>query len=280
MKQFVLIGYPLGHSLSPVMHNAALKTMGLENEFRYDIQPTLENELQAFVASIREGTVEGANITIPYKTNIMDHLEVISDEANALGSVNTLYRVNDAVAGCNTDVSGFLESLREHAISLKGLHATILGAGGAARAVAFTLIKEGITQLDILNRTLSKAEDLVRKLIPKGQCDVRAGTLKATREDLSETNLLINCTPIGMNGHSVTESPLRNKIMHRGMVVMDLVYNPRRTKLLQEAEQVGAKTIDGTGMLIHQGAAALEIWVGEKPPIEVMRSAVVRALGG
>lgn len=280
MKQFVLIGYPLGHSLSPVMHNAALKTMGLENEFRYDLQPTLENELQAFVASVRNSTVEGANITIPYKTNIMDHLEVISDEAIALGSVNTLYRVNDAVAGCNTDVSGFLESLRENAISLKGIHATILGAGGAARAIAFSLIREGVVQLDILNRTLSKAEDLVRRLIPEGPCEVHARTLQTTKLDLSETDLLINCTPIGMNGHSVTESPLTNKIMHSRMVVMDLVYNPRRTKLLQEAEQAGAKTIDGTGMLVHQGAAALEIWVGEKPPIEVMRSAVVQELGG
>ncbi len=211
MKQFVLIGYPLGHSLSSVMHNAALKTMGLENEFRYDLQPILENELQAFVVSVRNGTVEGANITIPYKTNIMDHLEVISDEAIALGSVNTLYRVNDVVAGCNTDVSGFLESLREHAISLKGLHTTILGAGGAARAIAFTLIREEVAQLDILNRTPLNAENLVRRLNPKGGCEVRTGTLHNTKGVLSETDLLINCTPIGMNGHSVTESPLRNK---------------------------------------------------------------------
>jgi len=280
MKQLVLVGYPLSHSLSPVMHNAALKTMGLENEFKYDIQPILENELQAFVASVRDGTVAGANITIPYKKNIMDYIDIISDEANALGSVNTLYRVNDVVAGCNTDVSGFLESLREHAISLKGLHTTILGAGGAARAIAFALMGEEVAKLDILNRTLSKAENLVKRLNPKGVCEVRAGTLHITKNDLSETNLLINCTPIGMKGNSVTESPLRKKTMHSGMVVMDLVYNPLRTKLLQEAEQAGAKTIDGTGMLVYQGAAALEIWVREKPPIEIMRSAVVEALGG
>ena len=280
MKQLVLIGYPLGHSLSPVMHSAALKAMNLDSKYRYDSKPTLDHELQACVESVKEGILEGANITIPYKTDIMDYLGVISEEATVLGSVNTLYRVDDCVAGCNTDVSGFLESLREHAISLKGLNATILGAGGAARAVAFALIKEGITQLDILNRTLSKAENLIRRLNPKGTCEVHAGTLHTTKVDLSKTDLLINCTPIGMNGHSVTESPVRNNIIHGGMVVMDLVYNPRITTLLRDAEQVGAKTIDGTGMLVHQGAAALEIWVGKKPPIEIMRNAVVQALGG
>ncbi|MHA1965933.1 MAG: shikimate dehydrogenase, partial [Candidatus Thorarchaeota archaeon] len=242
--------------------------------------PTLDYELQSFVESVKDGIVEGANITIPYKTDVINHVAIISKEATAIGSVNTLYRIDDAVAGCNTDVSGFLESLRENAVALKGIRATILGAGGVARSVAYALVNKGVSKLDILNRSVARAENLVSRLGPKESCEVHFGSLSKADVDLSETDLLVNCTPIGMIGHSVNESPLSNNSMMKDMVVMDLVYNPRRTKLLQEAEKAGCVTIDGTGMLVHQGVVALEMWVGEKPPIDVMRNALVRALGG
>ncbi|MBY8996992.1 MAG: shikimate dehydrogenase [Candidatus Thorarchaeota archaeon] len=280
MKQLVLVGYPLGHSLSPVMHNAALNEMGLDSSYRYDIQPTRAHELQTCVQSIREGSLEGANVTTPYKTDIMNYLEEVSEEATAVGSVNTLYRSEDRVAGCNTDVSGFLESLKEYGVSLKGRHATILGAGGAARAIGYALVNDEVAGLNVLNRSLARAEELVRNLNTQGTCDVHVGPTNTAEFDFNETDLLVNCTPIGMVGHSVTETPLGSKNLHSDMVVVDLVYNPRRTKLLQEAERVGCLIIDGIGMLVHQGAEALELWVGKKPPIEVMRSAVIQALGG
>lgn len=280
MKRLVLVGYPVGHSLSPVMHNAALKAMGLESKYQYDVQSTLEHELHTFVKSMQEGRIAGANITIPYKTEIMNYLSVISDEAVMVGSVNTLYRAGDAVAGCNTDVVGFLESLRENDVSLKGIHATILGAGGAAKAVGHALVKEGAALLDIVNRTTSNAKYMVSRLNNPETCEVRIWPTGTNELDLRKTDLLVNCTPIGMIGHSVTESPVTRDVLHRDMVVMDLVYNPRITKLLQESKQAGCRIIDGTGMLVHQGAAALEIWIKEKPPIEIMRNAIVDGLGG
>jgi shikimate dehydrogenase len=262
------------------MHNAALKEMGLDREYRYDIKPVFEHELQANVNAVQEGTLEGANVTIPYKTEIMKHLGAISTEATAIGAVNTVYRNKGGVKGGNTDVLGFRESLVEHGVSINGTHASILGAGGAARTVAYALVEDGVSRLTILNRSLSRAEDLVRKLNQRDTCEVRIEKLNPEDSNRHETDLLINCTPIGMSGYSEIESPLPRKALSSDTVVMDLVYNPRRTKLLQEAEQIGCKTIDGTGMLVHQGAAALELWIGKKPPPETMRSALIQALGG
>jgi shikimate dehydrogenase len=261
------------------MHNAALSEMGLQDSYRYDIQPTHAHELGSCAEAVRVGSLEGANITIPYKTDIMSYLDDISGEAVKVGSVNTLHRHEDRVKGCNTDVVGFLESLREERVTLKGQRVAILGAGGAARAITHALVQEGVARLDILNRTLVKAEILASRLLNRGSCDVHAW-LDATDFDFKATDLLVNCTPIGMKGHSIDETPLRKGDLHNDMVVMDIVYNPQKTRLLREAEQVGCKTIDGTGMLIHQGAAALELWIGKKPPIETMRSAVLKELGG
>jgi shikimate dehydrogenase len=164
-------------------------------------------------------------------------------------------------------------------VTIKGQHATVLGAGGAARAVAHALVQEGVARLDILNRTLTKAEELASRLLSRKTCDIH--TWQTTTDfDFRATDLLVNCTPVGMSGHSVDVTPLRNRHMHRRLIVVDLVDNTQRTRLLRDAEQVGCRTIDGTGMLVHQGAAALELWVGKKPPIETMRSAVLKALGG
>ena len=280
MKQIVLIGYPLGHSLSPVMHNAALKEMGLEYEYRYDIQPTLEHELQHCLKSVQDGSMSGANITIPYKSDIMSHLSHISEEASRIGSVNTLHRVGNDVTGFNTDVSGFLNSLRENSVTIRGKRAIVIGAGGAARAIIYALISEGVTHLDIVNRSPIKAEKLINSLNFRESCEVQVWPFHANELEVKESELLINCTPIGMRGHSVTESPVEPNLLHSDLTVMDLVYNPRATALLQEASRAGCITIDGTGMLVHQGAEALEMWIGEKPPVETMRSAVIRALGG
>ncbi|MHA2116705.1 MAG: shikimate dehydrogenase [Candidatus Thorarchaeota archaeon] len=280
MKQFVLIGYPLGHSLSPLMHNAALLEMGLESDYRYDLQPTLEHRLQNCVKAIKDDSLSGANITIPYKSEILRHLHEVSEEASVIGSVNTLHRVGNDVTGFNTDVIGFLRSLREHSVTLRRKSAIVIGAGGAARAVTYALISEGLAHLDLVNRSLTKAEKLIASMKLRDSCEVRVWPSIGTEFEMEEPDLLINCTPVGMSGHSVLESPVKSELLHPEMTVMDLVYNPRTTKLIQEASHAGCTTIDGTGMLVHQGAEALEMWIGKKPPIETMRSAVIQALGG
>ena len=279
MKQLVLLGYPVDHSLSPLMHNAALKEMGLDDIYLYETQSTLVNELQSKVDAIREGSIEGANVTIPYKTEIMNYLDGISKEATDAGSVNTLRRVKGEVIGYNTDVSGFLTSLRENSVLPLGLRVIILGAGGAAKAISYALVKSGIVRLDIRNRTLTRAADLATKMRTHGACEVRIFKDKAEL-DFQETDLVVNCTPLGMNGKHIDESPIKSDVLHSELVVVDLVYNPRRTKLLMDAEQAGCRTIDGTGMLVNQGADALELWIGMRPPIDVMREAVLHALGG
>ncbi len=280
MKLIVVVGLQLGHSLSPVMHNAALAAMGLEHEYRYEARPLLKDDLPELVESIRGGALEGANITIPYKTEVMAHLTTISEEGLAVGSVNTLYLSDGDVTGCNTDIKGFDKALREQDVDPHGLSATILGAGGAAKAVAFALAEAGVRRLDILNRTHVRAEELASVIERSRDIEIRVGALPTSKRELQDSDLLVNCTPVGMRDHSINDTPLGDSLLGKELVVMDLVYNPLRTRLLKEAEGIGCKTIDGSGMLVHQGAASLELWTGREPPIEVMRGAVLEALGG
>ena len=278
MNRLVVTGYPLDHSLSPVMQNAALSAMGLNQEFHYDLNPLPEDKLNTLVESIRGGTIYGANITIPYKIKIMEYIDAISDEGLAVGSVNTLSKEDSKVVGFNTDVAGFTKALGEHEIDLRGSSATLLGAGGAAKAVTYALAEVGIDKLEILNRTLDKAEQLASTISIQRSVEVRTGELSLNEKSLTDTDIVVNCTPIGMRGHSFTQSPIPKSSLHEDLIVMDLVYNPLKTRLLQNAHDIGCKTIDGSSMLVHQGARSLEIWTGQKAPVEVMRSAVQDAL--
>ncbi|MHA2004658.1 MAG: shikimate dehydrogenase [Candidatus Thorarchaeota archaeon] len=279
MKRLVVVGYPLGHSLSPAMHNAALAELGIEDEFRYEAMPLPSDALPGLVASIRSRELEGANITIPYKTVVMTYLSTISSEGLAVGAVNTLHREDSLVIGSNTDIRGFTEAIRERGLSPRGINAVILGAGGAAKSVAYGLAVSGAAKLGIFNRTKDAAKRLAAEIGRDRQVEVRAGSIPI-REDLKESDLLINCTPVGMTGHSIDSSPLEPSMLPSDLVVMDLVYNPLRTKLLTEAEKAGCKTIDGVGMLVHQGAVGFQLWTGKNAPIKVMREAVLQTLEG
>jgi shikimate dehydrogenase len=264
--------------MSPVMHNAAFTAMGLEQEFRYDIHPLREEELPQFVESIRVGALSGANITIPYKTKVMKHLSEVSEVGMAVGSVNTLNRDGMRVVGYNTDVKGFNESLREHNITVHNSRATILGAGGAAKAVAFALAEAGIGRLNIINRTASNAEELAEILRNNRSLEVHVWPYHMSKNVLENSDLLINCTPIGMFGHSIDKTPLGTNVIPEDLAIIDLVYNPLRTRLLRDAEKSGCKIVDGTSMLVHQAAAALEIWTEKRAPVEVMRRALLQKL--
>jgi shikimate dehydrogenase len=261
------------------MHNAALKEMNLDNEFKYEAMPLPNDALRGLVESVRKRELEGANITIPYKTKIMTYLSTVSSEGLAVGAVNTIHRENDLVIGSNTDIRGFIAAIREEGVNPRGLSAIILGAGGAAKSVAYGLAESGADRLGIFNRTEAAAEKLAQVIHRGRELEVRVGTTP-TKEILAESELLVNCTPVGMAGHSIDESPLEQSNLSTNLIVMDLVYNPLRTKLLTHAKKVGCTTIDGVGMLVHQGATSLELWTGKTAPIEVMRAAVLQALGG
>ncbi|MDQ6905435.1 MAG: shikimate dehydrogenase [Chloroflexota bacterium] len=272
-KRAFLIGHPLGHSLSPVFHTAAFHAAGLDAT--YALADVLPEDLAATVAALRATDVYGANVTVPYKQDVLPFLDALSDQARALGAVNTI--VNDAgrLTGLNTDVPGFAADLREQGIAVAGKHVLLLGAGGAARGVAAALAGLGVVHLAIANRTLERASAIQRQYpdiattVGLAHLDLRAA--------LAATSLLVNTTSVGLHGD---ETPLPVEMLAwlpPSAVVYDLIYRP--TALLRAAQARNLRAIDGLGMLIHQGALAWEAWTGQTAPLDVMRQAAQSARG-
>ncbi|MFO7837673.1 MAG: shikimate dehydrogenase [Candidatus Thorarchaeota archaeon] len=278
MKRIVLVGNPVEHSYSPVMHNAAFKALDLQHEYQYSLLPLESDELTDFVESIATGRLEGANVTIPYKRSIMAHLSDISEEAKSVGAVNTIYRKQDRIVGCNTDIVGIIQLFKTAELGIEGTSAVVLGAGGAARAVAFALSKMNAEKVFICNRTLSKAQQLVREISNRFSVISCAGSYPLAQDFLEQYDLLVNCTPLGMKGHSIGETPIKKEFLTEDLVVMDLVYNPLETRLLRAAEGAGCRTINGAHLLIEQGAASFEKWTGLNPPVDVMRTELLKQL--
>lgn len=276
MKQLVVAGNPIGHSLSPIMHNAALETMDLDQEYRYDKMLLQKADLKKFIESIESGSISGANVTLPFKTDVIPLLPNISETAAAVGAVNTIHREGSDVIGSNTDVQGLLNVLVENGVDLEGSRVTIIGAGGAARAVGFAVANEDISSLKILNRSELGAAKLAESIRKTSDVIIQSSTLDSFNDSKDEIDLLVNCTPIGMIGHSIGRSPVNKNFISSDSVVMDLVYNPMRTRLLKDADNMGCQTIDGLGMLVHQGALSFESWIGLKPPLDVMRNSVLQ----
>lgn len=259
------------------MHNAALISMGLDDRYRYTLHTLSEDKLPNLVDSMRDGTIFGANITIPHKTKIIQLLDDISKDAEHIGAVNTLYRHKNQISGCNTDAIGFKNAIEESKVSPQGTSIGILGAGGAARSVAYALLEKDIDRLCIFNRSISNAQRISTDFKKQGY-QIETGPLPRNKEELDDIDILVNCTPVGMRGHSYGISPLPREVLHNRHIVVDLVYNPLRTRLLRDAEEIGCKTVDGVGMLVHQGAASFKIWIGKDAPVSIMQAAVRHSL--
>jgi len=273
-----LIGWPVEHSLSPAMHNAAFKALGLD--WRYELFPVPPGQLGAAVADLRAGEYGGANVTVPHKSAVMAYLEDIDDAARAIGAVNTIVVRGTRLAGYNTDGPGFLRALREAGLEPSGRRALVLGAGGAARAVVYALAQAGCA-VAIYNRTVARAAELARNLKSLGlggAVSAVPGEAALRALDLAPFDLLVNATPAGM-WPNCDDSPWPDGlVLPSHWSVFDLVYNPLETRLLREARQAGARAIDGLGMLVWQGALAFELWTGQAPPVGLMRAAAVEAL--
>ncbi|APB32676.1 shikimate 5-dehydrogenase [Gloeomargarita lithophora Alchichica-D10] len=261
-RLLAVLGDPVRHSLSPVMHNAAFAEVGLDA--CYVALPAPETGLGEILAALWQMEFLGLNITIPHKQTVMAHLTGISPEATAIGAVNTLYRGESGWCGTNTDGLGFIQPLEDW----RGTRAVVLGYGGAARAVVWGLQRLGCGEIHGFTRNSQK---LTQKLTP-----VAAGVQVHLWSDLAtylpETQLLVNTTPVGM-APEVTASPLsveQLKLLPPGAWVYDLIYTPRRTKLLQMAEPLGYCTQDGLAMLVGQGAAAWDYWFPHPAPVAVM----------
>lgn len=273
-----LIGYPVEHSKSPVMHNAAFDSLGLD--FMYLLFSVRPPYLKEAVMGLRALNIVGANITIPYKEEVMKYLDDITAEAKLIGAVNTIHIQDGKLIGYNTDGQGFITSLlTDGRVKLEGQKVLLIGAGGAGKAVAVKLAERGVERLVITDKIEEKAKALVGRLqenIP--DCPVYAMPPgdKEFAKTLFGSTLLINATPVGMKeGDPPIIDP---EYLHKGLFVYDVIYN-RETPLIEAAKKRGLRTLDGMGMLIHQGAASFEIWTGQKAPIEVMRNRILQEAG-
>jgi shikimate dehydrogenase len=273
-----VIGDPIEHTMSPIMHNTAFKTLGLD--YAYVPFKVKSLELRKAIEGIRGLNIRGLNVTIPHKVSIMQFLDRIDPLAEKIGAVNTI--VNDAgiLTGYNTDATGFLQTLHDKDIEPREKRVLLLGAGGAARAIGCILAEEG-AQLTILNRKqeLSWAEDLANRLNHYYGINVKVGEL--THENLQKAidsaDILVNATSIGMSPDN-DQTPAPADLFCANLTVLDVVYNPLQTRLLREAKTADARTIDGLEMLVWQGAIAFEKWTGKKAPVDVMRKSVLSLL--
>ena len=273
-----LIGDPVEHSMSPAMQNAAFRELGLD--YIYVPFRVKSTELGQAIAGMRALNIRGLNVTVPHKVAVVQFLDKLDPLAEKIGAVNTIVNDDGVLTGYNTDATGFLQALLEREIEPAGKRAVILGAGGAARAIAFILAERGATLL-ILNRALELdwAEELAQRLSATFNKKVKA--LELNRENLmpalDKADILVNATSVGMSPKA-DETPLPAGLLRPGLIVYDIVYNPVKTRLLREAEAVGASTISGVDMLVWQGALAFEKWTGRKAPVELMKRETVRLL--
>jgi shikimate dehydrogenase len=286
-----LIGWPVEHSMSPAMHNAAFEALGLN--WRYAPLPVVPRHVEAAVRGLSALGLRGANVTVPHKRAVIPALDLIAPDAQALGAVNTIVveRETDSGArlrGHNTDAAGFIGALRGGGCEPEGTRAVVVGAGGAARAVVFGLMETGAEEILVLNRTLERAQALVADLgesPPSGARHRSPSALRAlalTSDALiasaGAAHLLVNTTPVGMWPHTERSIWPDSAPIPSRLTVFDLVYNPLETRLLRQAHRSGARGVQGLGMLVRQGALSFKMWTGVEPPVQVMRAACERCL--
>jgi len=276
-----LIGYPLGHSLSPKIHTAALKACGLQGDYSlFPIRPDDKQGLKDLLTCVRSGEITGLNVTIPHKQNVIELMDELTPTAKAIGAVNTIYLRDSKLIGDNTDAPGFLSDLKRfltlecdsklshmQAVTLQK-NALVLGAGGSARAVVFALLNDS-WQVTITARRLEQAEQLANSFT---QHEIHITTFTDLHAKRSTFNLIANTTPIGMTPN-IDQSPLPENLSFPNAAIYDLVYNPRETKLVKDARAQGLFATTGLGMLIEQAALAFEKWTGHNPPRDVLWNA-------
>lgn len=273
-----LLGNPVEHSVSPQLHNTISRYMG--HDIIYVPFKVEKDNLEKAVDGLRAINVIGFNVTIPYKSEIIKYLDDVSDEALLLGAVNTVKNENGRLLGYNTDAEGFKRSfVEETGYGFKNKKVAVIGAGGAAWAIAMKVALDGAEHIDIVNRTVSKAYELSYHINKKTGVPVRALSMSEAEEEqvLGHDEIIINTTSVGMYP-DVDACPVKDfSCFNENHIFYDIIYNPSKTKLLKEAEEQGCRVINGLGMLIYQGIYAYEIWTGSKLP-ETIKDVVLRQL--
>jgi len=272
-KFFCVIGDPIEHSLSPIMHNAVFRHLKLN--YAYLAFKVQQSSLGSAIDAFKSLDFKGVNVTIPHKVNVIKFLDELSEEAEIIGAVNTI-KFGEKTIGYNTDGYGALKALKENGSDPKNKNVLILGSGGAARAISVSLgLKGNAASLSILGIVESELKKLAEDVGKTGaNCSAKVLNNENLKKEIEKSDILIQCTPVGM--HPKTDETIAAKeLLRKDLVVFDIVYNPLETKLLKEAKKAGAKTIGGIDMFINQGAEALRIWLGIEPPLEIMKRAVL-----
>jgi len=263
---YAVLGDPVSHSLSPVMHNSAFVHIGYNGVyFAFNVKG---RDLPSAISGIKALGIKGASITIPHKVEVMKYVDNIDEKAAKIGAVNTIVNRDGKLVGYNTDCLGATNALLEKT-GIKDMDVVILGSGGAARAIGFGIVSEG-GRLTILGVLKDEGENLAN--------DLGVNYYHPSELRNIDCRILINATPVGMTPD--TEAmPIQRQDLKKNMVVMDIVYNPIKTRLLKKAEDLGCITVDGASMFVYQGAAQFEMWTGEKAPVDIMRRTVLNVLG-
>lgn len=271
-----IFGYPIVHSLSPLLHNAAFAK--LELDFVYLSFPVKPEDLEAAVKAIKSLNMVGVNVTIPHKRKVLDYLDEVDHEARMMTSVNTILHQDGRLIGYNTDGEGFLESLRrEGEFDPQGKRAFVIGAGGAACAISFALVKAGVKSIILTNRTPEKAKILLERLKKNAKDQCKFSLVDFSQRNSSgimdKVDLFINATSVGM--HAGDPLLINPDLFPSNIFVYDVVYN-RKTELLKEAEKRNLPSLGGVGMLVYQATLSFKIWTSRKAPIDEMRN-ILRA---
>ncbi len=279
-KLLGVIGYPVEHSLSPVMHNAAIARLGVD--YVYLPFPVRPEDLKLAVAGFAAIGLQGFSVTIPHKQAILPLLSEVTDVATAVGAVNTVWRTEAGWSGTNTDVEGFLAPLRELERDWSDVIAVILGNGGASRAVVAGCQQLGCAEIHVVGRDGEKLEEFLKSWMNSPLAvNLKVHTWKNLPELLPDANLLVNTTPVGMAPQAERSplSPVEVDLLPPHLIAYDLIYTPNPTRFLQQAKEKGAIALDGLEMLVQQGAAALQIWLQQDVPVDVMRRSLQVHLG-
>lgn len=270
-----IFGHPVEHTFSPGMHNAAFADLGLDGCYvPFAVRP---EELGHAVSAIVPLGLRGLNITVPHKEKVIPFLDELTEDARLIGAVNTIEVRDGSLVGHNTDGRGFLRSLRADAgFNPKGKTIFMAGAGGAARAVCFSLALAGVDTILLYDLDRAKAAKLERDVQSKTSARVKVLQAGTMRKSAPAADCIINATPLGLKKGDPL--PVPREFVQKGRLVCDLVYNPPDTALLKMARSCGARTLPGIGMLLYQGVIAFEIWTGEKAPVDVMKRALARQI--
>lgn len=271
-----VIGNPIEHSLSPAIHNAAFDHLGLN----YVYLAFRVEDVSSAIAGIRGLGIKGISVTIPHKVEVIKYVDEIDEIADRIGSVNTIVNKNSSLKGYTTDGTAAVRSLKENGVDIKGKRILILGSGGAARAIAFTLIMKEKPASLVIGGVIQKEIDKLVQDISDIDSKHLAGFIvneKSLERRVQDADILIQCTPVGMHP-KINDTPVPKRLLRSSLTVFDIIYNPLKTRLIRDAEETGCVIVSGIDMFVYQAALQFELWTDRPAPIDIMKKALLENL--